>query len=665
LKKNKKINSLDKNILYKTLFDSAAEGLVLVNTQGEITNVNNVLLEMFEYSIEELIGNEIELLIPINLKKIHTSHREKYMKTPKKRSMGIGLDLTGKKKSGEKFPIEISLNHLKANGKTHVMALISDISKRKKIEREQKSAEETLRLMHIVTSNQNLDTNNKIMKLLVLGCEKYNLPIGVVSKKEKNSFSTIKTTTHQKNKLIKNELLKCHTETVKNDKLYNIQLNNREFKHILSYVAIKIINEGEIFGVLCFYSLKNPLNKFSPIDKELLKMMSEWISAELYREKTKIAIQELNLNLEMKVKDRSAALVESEKLYKTISRNFPDGTISVLNKDLDYIFVEGKELFKLGVTSKMLIGTNYINRLPQSAKTLVKPALDKALNGNKHSLEIRLHNNHYFLNIVPLINSIGEYDKILIVERNITKRKKTELEILNNLKKEKHLNEMKSRFVSMASHEFRTPLSTILSSLSLINKYNELDNKEKQVKHIHRIKSSVNTLNSILNDFLSLEQLESGKKSTNIQSFNLKKCCTSCIDEMNLQTKKGQVINYVIDNSDKKVFLDKDLLKKVLFNLLSNAIKYSPEYKPIEVISKIKENRIFISVSDKGIGIPKEEQSHLFDRFFRARNSINIQGTGLGLNIVKRYLELMKGVISFESNENEGTTFNLTLPNQK
>ena len=181
--------------------------------------------------------------------------------------------------------------------------------------------------------------------------------------------------------------------------------------------------------------------------------------------------------------------------------------------------------------------------------------------------------------------------------------------------------------------------------------------------NINRIKSSVNTLNSILNDFLSLEQLESGKEVTNNQTFNLKKCCTICIEEMSLQTKKGQIIKYVSNNSNNEVFLDQDLLKKILLNLLSNAIKYSPENKPIEVTSIIDEKEISITISDKGIGIPKDEQSHLFDRFFRARNSINIQGTGLGLNIVKRYLELMKGDISFESNENKGTKFNLIFPN--
>ncbi|HJM16018.1 MAG TPA: GAF domain-containing sensor histidine kinase, partial [Flavobacteriales bacterium] len=517
-------------------------------------------------------------------------------------------DLTGEKKSGLKFPVEISLNHLKVNNQTHVMALISDISKRKQIESEQKYAEDTLKLMHDITSNQYLDSNEKIMELLDLGCEKYNLPIGIVSKKEKKGFSTIKSTLHKNDKTINEELIKCYSETVENKKLYNIQLSKKKANYIFSYVGVKIINEGEIFGVLSFCCLEKTIKKFSTIDKELLKMMSEWISAELYREKTKIALYELNLNLERKVKDRSAALVESEKLYKTISRNFPNGTISVLNSNLDYIFVEGKELFRLGVTSEMLIGTNYIHRLPLSAKKLVKPALIQALKGEKDSLEIKLNNNHYLLNIVPLINSRGEHDKILIVERNITKRKKIELEILNNLKKEKDLNEMKSRFVSMASHEFRTPLSTILSSLSLINKYNELDNKEKQVKHIHRIKSSVNTLNSILNDFLSLEQLESGKEVTNNQTFNLKKCCTICIEEMSLQTKKGQIIKYVSNNSNKEVFLDQDLLKKILLNLLSNAIKYSPENKPIEVTSIIDEKEISITISDKGIGIPKDEQ---------------------------------------------------------
>ena len=134
----------------------------MVNIQGKITNVNNALIEMFEYSQEELIGNEIELLIPINLSKVHKTHRKEYINKPKKRSMGIGLNLTGEKKSGLKFPVEISLNHLKVNNQTHVMALISDITIRKQIESEQKYVEDTLKLMHDITSNQYLDSNEKI-----------------------------------------------------------------------------------------------------------------------------------------------------------------------------------------------------------------------------------------------------------------------------------------------------------------------------------------------------------------------------------------------------------------------------------------------------------------------------------------------------------------------
>ena len=619
---------------------------------------------MFEYNYNELIGKKIELLLPVNLNEIHKKHRRNYYKKPSKRSIGSGLDLIGIKKSGKEFPIEISLNHLKVNNEMLIMALINDITKRKEIENEQKLAEESLRSMHIITSSQNLNSDEKIMAILDLCCEKFKLPIGLITKIDKKGFSTIKSTNFQTSKLINSTLNECYQETVKSEKLYNLRLYNKaDTQPFTSSVGVKIINEGEIFGVLSFHSLNKPIEKFSAINKELLKMMSEWISAELIREKTKKALHELNLNLEVKVKDRSAALLESEKLYKTISRNFPDGTISVLNSDLEYIFVEGKELFRLGVTSEMLIGTHYIQRLPQSAKELVKPALAQALKGKKDTLEIKLNNNHYLLNIVPLINSRRQYDKILIVERNITKRKKTEIEILNNLKKEKDLNEMKSRFVSMASHEFRTPLSTILSSLSLINKYNELGNKEKQLRHINRIKSSVNSLNSILNDFLSLEQLESGKEVVNNKNFNLFDCCTTCIEEMSLQTKQAQIINHQSVNSKANVFLDENLLKKILLNLLSNAIKYSPESKPIKVVSQINKKHIIITISDKGIGIPKEEQPLLFDRFFRAKNSVNIQGTGLGLNIVNSYLDLMNGTISFESEENKGTTFTLKFPN--
>ncbi|PBQ33716.1 PAS domain-containing sensor histidine kinase [Sphingobacteriaceae bacterium] len=232
------------------------------------------------------------------------------------------------------------------------------------------------------------------------------------------------------------------------------------------------------------------------------------------------------------------------------------------------------------------------------------------------------------------------------------------------LASEKQLNDMKSRFVTMASHEFRTPLSTILSSISLVNKYDHGDNTEKVEKHVHRIKSAVTNMTLILNDFLSAEKLEEGKVFVRMEENNLQDLTSSIISEVTGLLKPGQKIEYQHSGSATAYF-DKQIMRNILLNLISNAIKFSLEYKSIKLVSNVTEKELKLEVSDEGIGIPGDEQEHMFERFFRSKNATNIQGTGLGLNIVAKYLEVMNGTIHFKSELNKGTTFYITIPNEK
>ncbi|HRE95147.1 MAG TPA: HAMP domain-containing sensor histidine kinase, partial [Flavobacteriales bacterium] len=235
-------------------------------------------------------------------------------------------------------------------------------------------------------------------------------------------------------------------------------------------------------------------------------------------------------------------------------------------------------------------------------------------------------------------------------------------EVLKALEVEKELNNLKSRFVTTASHEFRTPLGTILSSASLIARYEGSEETEKRMKHVERIRSAVGNLTEILNDFLSVEKLEEGIVRNNPVQFDLEDFIHSIIEELKTITKKGQQIAFRHKGNTTSVFLDNQLLRNSLINLISNAIKYSEEGKEITVQSTMNGNSIRIEITDQGIGIPPEDQQHMFGRFFRAKNANNIQGTGLGLNIVRKYIELMEGKIGFSSELGVGTTFFVELP---
>ena len=398
-----------------SLFENATEGIILTNGIGNIVMVNPAAARMFEYPLEELIGNPIEILIPDKYKPHHHQLREGFHKKPSNRVMGQNRDLNGRKKDGTDIPVEVSLSHYRRDGELFVIAFIIDITRRKEIE------------------------NNMLQQ-----------------------------------------------------------------------------------------------------------------KAEL--EKITDKIRQLNTNLEVKVEERT-----------------------------------------------------------------------------------------------------------LILKEALQKLEESQLELSEALDKEKQLNEIKSRFVSMASHEFRTPLTTVLSSASLLSKYTSAEDQEKRDKHIHRIKNSVNNLNDILEDFLSLGKLNEGKVNKRLEKVSLKNILIDTVEEMKAILKKKQRFEIDFDG-DCNAVTDKKLFRNILINLISNAIKFSDEEKTITIKGRSGVNNIVISVMDEGIGISQEDQHHLFSSFFRAANATNIQGTGLGLHIVKRYVDLLDGDVSLKSELNKGTTVTFSIP---
>lgn len=376
------------------LFASAAEGLVVVDGTGTICLKNPRLDELFGYSAQELIGLRIEVLIPQGRRDAHKDRRSHYHANPVQRSMGSGLDLMGCRKDGSLFPVEVSLNHFEMDGERYAMGLVSDVTKRRRAEKE---------------------------------------------------------------------------------------------------------------------------------------------------------LQSTNAGLEERVEQRTLELLAAQD------------------------------------------------------------------------------------------------------------------DLHQALEAEKELNALKSRFVSMASHEFRTPLSTIMSSVDLIGRYTESKPEERIQKHVERIRAKVRELTGMLNDFLSLDKLEQGALACSPLEFDLVHLSIELIEELRGLAKPGQEIEYDHSGTQRLVYQDRAMLHNVLSNLLGNAIKYSPENKRIDLLTCISEGVLTIEVKDQGIGIPLEDQQHLFERFFRAANAFTVQGTGLGLNIVRKYLDLMGGTITFKSTPNEGTTFTVTI----
>jgi two-component system sensor kinase FixL len=340
----------------------------------------------------------------------------------------------------------------------------------------------------------------------------------------------------------------------------------------------------------------------------------------------------------------------------------PEGRIMSWNK--------GAEQIK-GYTEAEILGKPISIFYTEEESSSGEPAhnLQRAVTDGRYEsvgLRRRKDGSVFYADVVftPIYDDKGILKGFIKITRDISEQKKTEEEIMKTLQREKDLSEMKSRFITLASHEFNTPLSVILSSTSLIEKYNDPGTEAKRLKHTQRIKSNVNNLKQILNDFLSLEKLEAGIVKNITIEVDPVHVIGEIIQEMEEFLKEGQHVELNIEGGARPIAVDTHLLRNILTNLLSNAIKYSPEQATIAFTLIYQRRDVIIRVRDEGIGIPAEEQAQLFQRFFRASNTTNIEGTGLGLSIVRRYLDLMGGRIDLISTPGLGSIFIVTLPNE-
>ena len=423
------------------------------------------------------------------------------------------------------------------------------------------------------------------------------------------------------------------------------------------------------------------------------------------RKETEQAIVQLNAHLEEKVKEGSQSLAitveqlgsqikETERKDAELERvntflnniwNHAGAIIFVCDKDgLIQFFNPAAEKW-LGYTAnevvnKMTLANFHIaEELEQKAKELsiiTGKSINPGFEVFTTATELNQGNNlewHYMrkdgstffvsLNVTPLKDTQNNISSYLGIAIDISEKKNAETELLAALEKEKELNELKSRFVSMASHEFRTPLSAVLSSAYLLSRYVKTDEQPQREKHIQRIVGSVTSLTEILNDFLSVGKIEEGDIQARYREFDVKELMREIIQEVHHLLKKEQTISYNHVGTDTGIYLDPSMLKHIVINLLSNAVKFSNEQSVIELVTKKDNKKFTISVKDNGIGIPEDDIQNLFKRFFRSSNVTNIQGTGLGLHIVSKYTELMNGKIECKSKIGAGTKFTITFTN--
>ncbi|MGL5064481.1 MAG: PAS domain-containing sensor histidine kinase, partial [Microcoleus sp.] len=265
-------------------------------------------------------------------------------------------------------------------------------------------------------------------------------------------------------------------------------------------------------------------------------------------------------------------------------------------------------------------------------------------------------------NLVPVADARGWYTHWVAVLRDTTARKRAD-EIRLALEREKELSALKTRFFSMASHEFRTPLSTVLAAAQVLeNSQVEWDNTEKRLRNLHRIQDSVKNMVQLLDDILTINRAETGNLAFNPKPLNLEQYCLSFIEEMQLSAGKRNLLTFSCQGTTCPIELDEKLMRSMLSNLLSNAIKYSPNGGAVKLELVFGADAVQISVQDWGIGILPEDRQQLFEPFHRGKNIRKIPGTGLGLVVVKKCVELHQGTIQIASEVGAGTTCLVTLP---
>ena len=534
---------------FEALFDYASIGILITDAQGEIKMANKFIARQFAYGEDELIGLKVETLIPRRYTEKHVKHRERYSSDPHSRPMGLGMELSGLKKNGSEFPVEVSLGYYKVGAENYALAFINDITQRKETEQAVKQL------------NAHLEEKVKEgTQSLALTVEQLSAQIEETEKKDAEL--------QRANTFLNNIWNHAGAIIVVCDKNGLIQFLNPAAEQALGYNANEIVSKQT---VMLFHAADELAAKASELTTQLSKIIKP----------------------------------NFEVLQTLTELNQGNGL------EIHYVRQNGSTFF-------------------------------------------------VSLDITPLKDANANTTGYLCIAIDISEKKVAEEELRTALEKEKELNELKSRFVSMASHEFRTPLSAVLSSAYLVSRYTTTDEQAQRDKHIQRIVSSVSSLTEILNDFLSVGKIEEGDIHPRYSSYDIEKQMTEAVQDIKHMLKIGQYITYEHTGSNEGYF-DPSMMKHIVTNLLSNAVKFSHENTQIELTTRNSSAGLVLSVKNHGIGIPETDMDNLFKRFFRSSNATNIQGTGLGLHIVSKYAELMHGKIECSSSEPEGTLFKITF----
>ncbi len=451
-------------------------------------------------------------------------------------------------------------------------------------------------------------------------------------------------------------------------------------------LVVPILQGENLWGLLIAHHCTD-VREWQPLEIELMKQLATQVAIAIQQSELYEQLQELNSELEQRVQQRTEELGRANIYLREeiAERKRTEAALRHSNQTLEALIIASpRAIFTLDIDGKVKIWNPAAERMfgwtqaevinqpnpiiPEDKLQEYNVIQQSVLQGATHAgVEFRPKKKDtstidISFSAAPLRDSDDKISGLVAVVADITERKRLD-EIRLALEREKELSALKIRFFSMASHEFRTPLSTILAASQLLeNCIDESGETEKKLRNLNRIQASVKNMTQLLNDILTINRAETGKLEFNPKLLDLERFCRNLIEEIRFTTSTQHRITFVCQGECFNAYLDEKLLRSIIANLLSNAIKYSPQGGNIDFILNCQQGIASISIQDRGIGISQEDLKLLFEPFHRGKNVRNIPGTGLGLVVVKKCVDLHGGSITANSEVGAGTTFTVILP---
>lgn len=611
------------------LLEAISEAVLVVDNNQKIVEINVAGEETFGYTKKELLGKNFNILLPSNFHKSHAIHFKEFMKAGARKKMSDSNDIFGLHKNGDILELDIELVPFSVFDKPYVMALIIDISHQLEIEK------------NLMIKSRAVESANN--GIIITDALKHDNPVIYVN----TAFQNI--TGYKSDEIVNQNWRILYGDDKDQEPL--IELKSAIEKGKSCHVVLRNYKkDGTLFW--------NDLYVIPITDADGL--VTNFIG------------------IQQDITDRKREKEERQHLSTIFEDSLNE--IHVFDaKTLKFVQVNYGAQKNLGYTMDELVKMTPLNILPYKDEAEFRGVVDILLKKNVQKLEVesihyRKDGTTYPVESHLQLSKLGEREVFVAIILDITERKNYTTKLENKvtertsqlkeaLRKEIEINELKTRFLSLLSHEFKTPLSAILTSSLLLGKYELTEQQANRNKHIRTISDKVHLLNNILNSFLSIEKFETGNLSYQFNEFKISEKVNNVIYDAKLLLKEGQQIKYRENIVDLSIYQDEQVVELILTHLIHNAIKYSPENSIIYIDISQNDELTSIKITDNGIGIPIKDQKNIFDRYFRSDNVINTEGTGIGLNIVKNHLENLDGVISFESEEHIGTTFTVSIPN--